>query len=214
MSKVFETLCRSDKRSKCNTQFIRPHIPWADNLISHRLSREAFMDVLEKYGGRDQFDVSVVTRYYHEDMTLEVDGQKRKRCYMFLPEHTVTPAGQLELFQGTKIDLSVTRFPLNNYFHHERQLLLLRQEGIGYVLEMEILLPLIREPHERYADVEQIFSLSDSSSDSASDPALQEEEESDDDDLRDPSVSYSYQFQVKNAGVLRWSEHVGRLGKK
>lgn len=200
---VFETLC---KRSKCNMQFIRPHLQWADNLTSHKLCREAFMDIMNSYGGRDQFDMSVITRYYHEDTILEVNEQKQKSCYMFLPEHTVTPDAPLELFQGTKIDLSVTRFPLNNCFHHERQLLLFRQEGMGYIMEMEILLPWIRDPCERYADAEQIFSLSEPSS-GDTDPEGS-------DDPPDPSVSYSYRFQVKNAGGLRWAEHVGRLGKK
>lgn len=209
---AIDTVIRSLRGSRCNnTQYIQPHTQLAEHVISHKLSREKFMGIVEAYGGRDRFTPSIITRYFHEDMILEVDEQKQKSCYMFLPDYKVTsfPEASLELFQGTKVDLSVTRFPLNNMFHHERQQILLTLEGVGYVLCMEILLPWIREPCDRYADLERIFDLGSNVGGLDIDECSEPEPETETETESDPAISYSYRFYIR--GIINWSDHENRL---
>jgi hypothetical protein len=179
-----------------NSIYIQPYHALADNVISHRIKPSCFMRILNIYGGLDAFTRNVDTKYYHEDTVLEIDKYKNKCCYMIqdVKDHSIDVERKLVLVQENRITLSVMRFPLNRTYHHERQSIILIQEGIGYTLELEILVPNIKDPIDRLSELPHILNLLETSDD------IQPE------DL----ISQSFRFYFKHT-LSDLNRHIERL---
>jgi hypothetical protein len=184
--------------SPCNRVYIQPHYPLSDNVISHKITSAQFSEILKQYGDLTSFQKTVVTKYYHEDVVLQVNCDKTTKCYMTSRHSVDVGSGSessLELVQENVVDLSVMKFPLKNKFHHERQAVLLIQDGLGYSLELEILVPGIKEPRSRLVDLSQIMLFDSPESKDSEEPA---------------AFSLSFRFMIKSS-TLDVNKHIARL---
>jgi len=130
------------QHSKANHIFIQPHRALAENIVSHQISPTYFVKMLESEG----FNVArplIVTRYYYEDLILEVTDSgtaQEMRCYITYVRDAVTiPEHGTELVIANQFNLSIMRFPLRKQYHHERQAIVYRRETGGWILELEVL---------------------------------------------------------------------------
>lgn len=177
--------------TKSNLIYIQPYYPLADKIISHRITIDQLQQLLDLYGGIDKFAQDVLTHYHYHDMVLEVNSAKQKACYItYVNDHTV--GSHYELVMANRVDLSVTRFPLTKNYHHARQSVVLSRHGNGYRLDIEILLPNIKDPQERYSEL----------------PSILDWKDDDNDDVECPYISLSFKYIVKNrTQFMKYWEH-------
>lgn len=142
--------------------YLQPHLALADNIVSHRVTRQHFLQILRQWAS-DKMVIDVVTRYYQYDMILEV-CQGHKRCYTTNIHGTPTIYGDLELVYSTIYEVPVTAFPLDKNFHHERQAIVLTIPlDSNATLIMEILITGIK--HRPVYDLDAVIEICNGDSD-------------------------------------------------
>mgnify|MGYP003383978364 CR=1 FL=1 len=122
--------------SKANCKYIQPCYPLGENIMSHRVTLQQFADVLNHYTSQ-AFRKKIITRYYHDDLILEVCHDKHKCYVVYRGEYQYDEECGMEFVGEDRHDLSVTQFPHRKKYHHERQFLVLTFENI--VLEVALI---------------------------------------------------------------------------
>lgn len=142
--------------SKANHKYIQPHTLIADNIVSHSITPELFLKILDHNGGLESFTVDVQTHYYHENMVLEANSKGDMKCYITQQIERCVDADLgkgMEFVGENRTTLSPTLFPLSKTYHHERQSIILSTKE----LQLEILLIGIMTPCERVANLKDII---------------------------------------------------------
>lgn len=138
--------------------WIRPHIPLADNIVSHSISPSYFLRLMNHYGVQSSSG-KVITRYYNYDQIMEVDQDRRIKCIVTYPKEIIEDIqGRLELVGIVQYNLSVMSFPLNNTYHHERQSIVFTKEiDAGVELQLEMLVENIVDPEVRKDQIPELL---------------------------------------------------------
>ena len=137
--------------SKADYKYIQPHLPLADNIVSHGVSPKIFLRILNEYGGLSMFHLDIITKYYYEDLILEVDTSKNRSCYI-MQRQDYTVDSTLEFVGENRHSIFPLHFPLAKNYHHERQSIILKSKTC-HALQLEILVEGIIDPVERLKDI-------------------------------------------------------------
>ena len=131
---------------------VQPHFPLADGVISHAITPLMFLQIMNHYG-INLNDADIVTRYFHCDQILELNKNLDKTCYVDHIQSNLVN-GVLEILTVKRINLSVMSFPINNYYHHERQSIVYTKHiGSEITLRLEILINGIIDPKQRLKQI-------------------------------------------------------------
>ena len=139
--------------SKSSHKYIQPRLPLADNIVSHSIPSEVFLRILNHYGGLSAFQSEIMTKYYYENMILEVNSQRDAKCYIICRRDHDTDEKGVEFVGEHRLILAPMCFPLSKDYHHERQSIILT---LG-ALELEVLLPNILDPKQRTGEITKVI---------------------------------------------------------
>ena len=134
-----------------NCTYIQPHTALAENITSHAIDTDMFLEIMDTY----KLSVSngrVVTRYYYEDQILEVDEAGRMSSYVaHLHDRHIDTCYELVIANQTTS--SVMRFPLSKDYHHVRQSIVFTVDMDNWRLELEMLVVGIKHSATRRQEI-------------------------------------------------------------
>lgn len=177
-------------KSRANVRFVQPHFPWADNIISHRISKESFSKLQEIY---EPAETHVVTRYYETDRVLthrynSAVNSNEVSCTVQYHQGVIEHS-PLEAIQLAEFPISVSCFPGLIQYHSERQSVEYIKRRASYTFCLEMLLEGIRNP---------MVVLSESSSNAIENERV---------------ISYSYRFYLHDITKAALMDHLVTLEK-
>jgi hypothetical protein len=177
--------------SRSTHKYIQPHYVWAERIISHRISCQSFIDLLDLYrpGERRIFTTYYDTDIKYTDIFHVSKGTRTASCHIHYFQETVV-LDNIEYIGENIVDLSITRFAPSLTYNHERQGVHLIKDNSRYTMILEILVPHIVRPEK--LDIDTILG-----------------------NIRDGDlsniISLSYRFVIKSIGNKELTENIVAL---
>jgi len=132
-----------DIQRNCHQQtvnMIRPSQELDTHIYSHRLSDAEFMRIYDLYNSMPDVAITqkVVTRYYKEDLVLEVSSEHMICNKIFQNYRTHDSVFELEFCRNKLVPISSTTFEVSKGMYC-RQFGIVTVSGAGFRIEFEIL---------------------------------------------------------------------------
>lgn len=110
-----------------------------DNIISHSVSPKEFAEVLQRYQDISKPITNLVTRYYNQDLVLDVSEDEMKCSKTFVNYSHYDKDLSLVFSRKKSVPISVSKFEVVQKLHHRRQGLVTTFRTPRYDIEFEIL---------------------------------------------------------------------------
>jgi hypothetical protein len=118
---------------------VTPAKKLGDNIISHSISPREFAEVLLKYQDTSKPVTKLVTKYYNQDLVLEVSEDEMKCSKTFINYSHYDKDLSLVFSRKKSVPISVSKFEVVQKLHHRRQGLVTTFRTPQYDIEFEIL---------------------------------------------------------------------------
>jgi hypothetical protein len=169
------------KKCKLNYLYCRPALLLADNIISHQISKESWLDIYNYFSSCKKFRKGkIITYYYKDNYILEIDvtsGKKElvvsyqhsfadiflEKCQDEFPNPSCRPT--IMFSAENRYVLDEKKFPLLYEYDHVRQKIEYELILEGIIVKMELLLKNLDNSHiskivSEAVDHENVFSYS------------------------------------------------------
>ena len=192
---------------------VQPHFLLADNIISHAIGPRVFLELMKLYEINPVSDSNIITRYFYCDQIMELDQARNKKFFVSHIQNREVYCG-VEILTVNRFDLSITSFPINDHYHHERQSVVFSKSlDTGIDIKLEILVSKILDPAIRSQQIPALLKglereqpvvealVNNSANDESDDSDDDDSSSSADDDDSASVISLSFQLIVSKNHV-------------